>query len=82
MSQFFKHYDSKEVARIYDRERYPVGADAVAGLLHIHCRKALEVCYKRFSLLVSFSLFIYMLNLSSVQGISIQFDFFHRVELI
>ena len=44
MSQFFKDYDSKEVARIYDRERYPVGADVMAGLLHIHCKKRLEVC--------------------------------------
>ena len=28
---------------MYDRERYPLGADVIAGLLHMHCKKALEV---------------------------------------
>ena len=55
MSQFFKDYDSKEVAKIYDRERYPVGADVMAGLLHIHCKKRLEVCINYYYLRSQFS---------------------------
>ena len=43
MSCFFD-YHATDAAKIYDRERYPLGADVIGGLLQIHCRKSLKVC--------------------------------------
>ena len=42
------HYDSIDVARTYDKERYPIGADIITGLLFIHCNQPLQVSILRF----------------------------------
>ena len=42
MSQY-TNYDEKEFSEIFDREIKVVGADVIAGLLHVHCGKPLQV---------------------------------------
>ena len=42
MSKVF-NYDELTNTEFYDRERYPAGADVIAGLLHVHCGKPLQV---------------------------------------
>lgn len=41
MSKVF-NYDDLTNTEFYDRERYPAGADVIAGLLHVHCGKPLQ----------------------------------------
>ena len=44
MSQYRNHiYFDEEFIQIYDREIKVVGADVIAGLLHVHCGKPLQV---------------------------------------
>ena len=42
MNKFY-NYDEPGTAATYDRMRYPIGADVIAGLLHVHCGKPLKV---------------------------------------
>lgn len=42
MSNIFD-YEKPGVAEIYDKERYPMGANIIAGLLYIHGGKPLKV---------------------------------------
>ena len=39
------NFDAPGVAGTYDKMRSPMGADAVAGLLHVHCGKPLKVYF-------------------------------------
>ena len=39
----YTNYDEKEFADIFDREIRVVGADVIAGLLHVLCGKRLQV---------------------------------------
>ena len=37
------NYDAAGTAETYDRIRFALGANVIAGLLHIHCGKPLKV---------------------------------------
>ena len=39
------NFDASGVAGSYDKIRSPMGADVVAGLLHVHCGKPLKVSH-------------------------------------
>ena len=39
----YTNYDAQNMARIFDQEMRVVGADFIAGLLHVHRGKALKV---------------------------------------
>ena len=39
----YTNYDAQNMARIFDREMRAVGADVIAGLLHVHRGKPLKV---------------------------------------
>lgn len=38
----YTNYDEKHFAQIFDREMQVIGADVIAGLLHVHCGKSLQ----------------------------------------
>ena len=39
----YTNYDAQDMARIFDQEMRAVGADVIAGLLHVHQGKPLKV---------------------------------------
>ena len=41
----FFNYEEGNAARVYDQERYAMGADVIAGLLHVYCNKNLKVSH-------------------------------------
>ena len=65
MNRFY-NYDSPGAAEIYDKSRHAMGADVIAGLMYVRCKKPLKVTTNIYSdndinsVLVLFLYILYM----------------------